>query len=316
MRIVVLGGTKFIGLAISARLLRNGHDVLVVHRGNTEPESLAGAAHLHVDRSGLRRERGKIEAFGPDAAVEVYAMNGRDTTAALDALPEGIRLVAISSGDVYRAYDGLHSGRVTDAVPLVETSPLRTRRFVDGRDFENLEVEPPFLERGAAVLRLGAVYGPHDYQRRFEFILRRLRGERDRIPVGSGLFLFSRVYVEDVAAAVELALVSDAAQGEVFNVVERDTAPYGLFAQQILDAADSSAELVPVADSQLPKDLSLTGLVSQHLLMDSAKARSVLGWEPSNREEAMETSVAWHLAHPPAVWDPDFDADDRALKGR
>jgi nucleoside-diphosphate-sugar epimerase len=316
MRIVVLGGTKFIGRAISARLLRNGHDVLVVHRGDTEPEDLASARHLHVDRADLPRKRADVEAFQPDGAVEVYAMNAGDTSAALRALPDGIRLVAISSGDVYRAYDGLHSGRVTDAVPLVETSPLRDRLYVDGSKFENLEVEPPYLQRGAAVLRLGAVFGPHDYQRRFEFVLRRLRAGRDRIPIGSGQFLFSKVYVEDVAAAVELALTTDAARGEAFNLVERDTAPYGLFARQILQAADSDAELVPVADSQLPKDLALTGVQSQHLLMDSTKARTVLGWEPTDRTEALATSVAWHLAHPPAVWDPDFAADDRAMKGR
>jgi hypothetical protein len=48
---------------------------------------------------------------------------------------------------------------------------------------------------------------------------------------GSGQFLFSRVYVGDVAAAVSLALAGDH-RGEAFNVVERVTAPYRLWAEQ------------------------------------------------------------------------------------
>jgi nucleoside-diphosphate-sugar epimerase len=171
----------------------------------------------------------------------------------------------------------------TDALPLTEQSPLRTRRFVDGPKYENLEMEERYLPRGATVLRLGAVYGEHDYQQRFEFVLRRVRAGRPRIPIGSGQFLFSRVYVGDVAAAVSLALSGDH-RGEAFNVVEPSTAPYRLFAEEILAAANASdVELVKVRDDLLPADLSLSGALSQDLLMDSSKARAVLGWSPVDR---------------------------------
>jgi nucleoside-diphosphate-sugar epimerase len=316
MRVVVIGGTWFIGRAVTTHLARQGHEVLVVHRGKTEPAELSSVRHLHVERSELPGAAGEIAAFRPDAAVDVSAGNGADAQAALAALPEGIALVALSSGDVYRAYEGLHTDRQTDLLPLTETSPLRERRYVDGSNYENLEIEELYLPRGGVSLRLGCVYGPHDYQRRFEFVLRRLRAGRTAIPVGSGGFLFSRVHVDDVARAVSAVLDRPDCAGEAFNVVERHTAPFRLFAEQILAAAGEAGagvELVQVRDSALPPDMRLTGTLSQHLLMDPAKIRAVLGWEAADPEAALAASVRWHLAHPPEEWSRDFSADDAAL---
>lgn len=42
MRILILGGTLFIGRRIARELLARGYDVMVVHRGQTEPAELAG----------------------------------------------------------------------------------------------------------------------------------------------------------------------------------------------------------------------------------------------------------------------------------
>lgn len=314
-RIVVLGGTSFVGRAITEHLVERGHEVLVIHRGQTEPADLPPVRHLHTERAELPRHRNEIADFGPDAAVEVFGMNGGHADAALAALPEGIRLVALSSVDVYRAFESLHAGRQTDAVPLTEAATLRPTRFLVAPDDENLEVEDRYLARGGTVLRLGAVYGPRDVQRRFEFILRRLRAERRRIPIGSGGFLFSRVYAPDVASAVGLALAHESAPGEVFNIAESATAPFRLYVEQIIDAAGGTAKPVTVPDAVLPPDMALTGAISQHLLMDASKARNMLGWRESDPAEALNRSVKWHVDNPPAEWSTDFSADDEALAG-
>lgn len=303
MRVVVLGGTMFIGRAVAAALAARDDELMLVHRGQTEPEGLPEARHVHVARADLATAAGEIAAFAPDAAVDVFGMDGADADAALAALPDGIRLVAISSGDVYRAFESLHAGTQTDAVPLTESAPLRAQSG-------NRELEERYLTRGAAVLRLGAVYGEHDYQRRFEFVLRRLRAGRREIPAGTGTFLFSRVYVGDVAEAVLRGLDEPRAAGEAFNVVAEPTEPFLVHARRIVAIAGAEAALVRVPQHLLPADLAITGEGSQHILMDATKARSVLGWAGT---DAIERSVRWHLEHPPAEWSEDFAADDAAL---
>jgi nucleoside-diphosphate-sugar epimerase len=317
MRVIVLGGTWFVGRAVCAVLREQGHEVMVVHRGHGEPKELAQVAHLHAEREHWPERQAEFAAFAPDAAVDVSALNGRGARRALDALPEGLRLVAISSVDVYRAYESARCGVQTDAVPLTESSPLRAGRFLDGPDWENLELEESYRDAGAAVLRLGAVYGEHDYQRRLEFVLRRVRAGRRRMPIGSGTLLFSRVYVCDVGTAVLAALDAPHSAGQAYNVVESATPSFRLLASLIAAAADVDLELVRVPDDVLPPDLSVTGAGKgsgvQHLLASAAKARDQLGWAETDPGVALRRAVQWHLHHPPEDWDPDFTADDLAL---
>lgn len=154
---IVLGGTRFIGRAITEALTAQGHAVLVAHRGVNEPDGLPAAEHLHAERAAWPHHRAVFAAFGADAAVDVSVADGPGARAALAALPPGLALVALSSVDVYRAYESLHSGKQTDLLPLTEESPLRTTRHVDGLVWENLDVEEAYLGAGATVLRLGAV---------------------------------------------------------------------------------------------------------------------------------------------------------------
>jgi nucleoside-diphosphate-sugar epimerase len=315
LRVIVLGGTRFIGRAIVEELVAQGSQPLVIHRGENEPAGMPGVRHLHVERAQLKTVGDQLSEFRPDVVIDTGAMNRRDAALAVAVLPLEARSILLSSCDVYRAFASLYAGIETDAVPLDETSPLRERHTRVQRDeYEKLDAEDLYRVRGATILRLGAVYGPHDYQRREEFILRRVRAKRERIPIGAGTFLFSRVYVRDVARAVRLAAESAHLVGQVVNLAESSTWSTALLARQILDAAGSDAELVRVHDdSLLPEDLKITGTQAQHLLLNSNKARRMLQWAESDPMEALRQTVAWHLEHPPEDSDPDFQADNRAL---
>lgn len=319
MKVIVLGGTRFIGRAIVEELAAAGHEVLVVHRGNLEPDDMPPVQHLHTDRMELGAHRGELAAFGPDAAVDCRALTRADSEIVLDTLPAGLRLVVISSIDVYRAFGALNQDLETDPVPLDEDSAVRPTRYpyrglMPGMEhYDKLDVEDLYLARGATSVRLPMVYGEHDYQLREDFILRRLRAGRARIPFGAGTWLACRAYVRDVARGVHLVLESPDAAGHVFNLCEDRTYSMRMWSRMILDAAGSTAELVRVSDDLLPEDLKPTGNMSQHIVASAQKARSTLGWTTSDPAESLGTSVRWHLANPPPNPDPDFSADDRAL---
>jgi nucleoside-diphosphate-sugar epimerase len=319
LRVVVLGGTRFIGRAIVQDLAAAGHRLLLVHRGVLEPDGMPAAEHLHTDRADLLSHRSELVAFRPDAAIDCRALTRIDAETALASLPSQIRLIVVSSIDVYRAFGALNDNRETDPVPIDEDSPVRPDRYpyrgkLEGMDdYDKLDVEDIYLPKGATSLRLPMVYGEHDYQRREEFILRRVRAGRTRIPVGSGMWLACRGYVRDVARGVRLAMESSAAGGEVLNLCEDRTFSIGMWSRMILDAAGSDAELVRVADDLLPEDLKATGTIKQHITASANKARTMLGWTTSDAAESLRATVAWHLANPPADPDLDFAPDDRAL---
>jgi nucleoside-diphosphate-sugar epimerase len=319
VKIVVFGGTRFIGRAVVEELAAAGHDLLIVHRGNLEPADMPAVQHLHVERTQLASHRKDLADFKPDAAIDCRALTRADAEMVLESLPAGVRLVVISSLDVYRAFGALNQDRETDPVPLDETSAVRPTRYpyrdlmAGMEQYDKLDVEDVYLPRGGTSVRLPMVYGEHDYQLREEFLLRRVRAGRERIPFGSGMWLHSVAYVRDVARGVHLVLKTPAAAGEVLNLCEDRTYSMRMWSQMILDAAGSKAKLVRVADEVLPEDLKPTGTMSQHILASAQKARSMLGWTTSDPTESLNTTVRWHLANPPPSPNLDFSADESAL---
>src|SRR6266571_809524 len=129
MRIAVLGGTRFIGRAIVEELASQGHDLLVMHRGQLEPDDMPAVRHLHCDRSELLQHRHELDGFESEAAIDCRALTRTDAEIALQALPDVARWIVISSIDVYRAFGALHEDRETDPVPLDEESPVRPARY-------------------------------------------------------------------------------------------------------------------------------------------------------------------------------------------
>jgi nucleoside-diphosphate-sugar epimerase len=343
MRVMVLGGTRFIGAAVVEELVAHGHELLVVHRGEHEPADLPEVEHLHAERQDLPHLRGPVDEFDPEAVVDNCAYSAADAETALAAVGGDVRLLVVSSMDVYRAFGAVLAGTETDPLPVDETSPVRPERFPyrgrphpspDADTYEKLDVEAAYLAREATVCRLPMVYGERDHQRREEPILRRVRAGRGRVPAGSGTWLWTRGYVRDVAAGIRLALESEACLAEVLNLGESRTWSMGLWARHVLEAAGSEAELTRVPDVLLPDDLKVLGTISQHLLVDStmsryvpawsgqqhllvdsSKARDLLGWEETDPHEALRRSVSWHLANPPQDASDDFSADERALNG-
>jgi nucleoside-diphosphate-sugar epimerase len=110
MRVLILGGTLFIGRRIALELLARGDDVMVVHRGQTETAELSGCAHVHVPRTALAEVAGQLHAWRPDAVIDTRAMTAADASAVLPHLPDA-HLMLLSSIDVYRAYELLLAGR-------------------------------------------------------------------------------------------------------------------------------------------------------------------------------------------------------------
>jgi UDP-glucose 4-epimerase len=323
MRVLVLGGTRFIGRAIVEDLVATGHEVTIAHRGEREPDDMPAVEHIHVARERWGEHAARFAAVRADAVIDCLALSGDDARAALTAIPAGMHCVVLSSQDVYRAFASLNSARDSDAVPIDETAPLREDRYpYRGRGpehewYSKRDVEDAYLARGAVVLRVPATFGEHDNQRREEFVLRRVRSRRRSIPIGGGGFLWTRGWVRDIARGVRLAAQNPETAGEVFNLGEERSWSVRLWAQRILECARAEAELVEVAEDAVPADLSITsGRLSQHVLVSSARARARLGYTDTDAMTALRSSVDWHLRHPPEIENNDFSADDAALERR
>ena len=167
MRILVLGGTAFVGRAFVEAAVEAGHEVTLFNRGRTAPDLFADLEHIAGDRR-----------------VELRILSGRRFDAVYDS--SGYR-----PDDVARAVAGLDADRYVFvstisvyADPSVagqdEHAPLRER----GDDYGALKVAcERMLPADALIVRPGVVAGPHDPTDRFAHWVRaRAAGDRFQAP--------------------------------------------------------------------------------------------------------------------------------------
>lgn len=198
MRILVLGGTEFVGRHIVEAAAAAGHEVTVFHRGKTEPPDLVPVEHVHGDRDG---GLGALPGGRVDAVVDVCGYQPRIVRLAVDALRDAAdRYCFISSGSVYaEPYPPL----VAEDAPLATLGGARGPAGSYGplKVLCERVVRSAFGDR-ALIVRPGYVVGPHDPTDRFTYWVRRVaRGGRLLAP-GDGRHPVQLVDARDLGAFV------------------------------------------------------------------------------------------------------------------
>jgi nucleoside-diphosphate-sugar epimerase len=162
------------------------------------------------------------------------------------------------------------------------------------------------------------VYGEGDYQHRYYAYLKRIADRRPAILLeeGRARWRTCRGYVENVAAAIALAVTDDRAAGRIYNVADLYAPTEAEHARTLGRLLGWDGEVVVLPADRLPPALREEGINwDQDLTMDTTRIRAELDYaEPIPTEEALRRTAAWELANPPAQLEGfDYDAEDAAL---
>jgi len=340
MRVLLIGGSGFIGSPLATELRSHGHEIAVFHRGTGATASRPGERHLLGDRNRLSLHRDGLREFAPEAIVDLILASGeqaRELTEVARALTS--RLVVLSSADVYRAWgivQGIEPGRL-EPLPIAEDAALRsfpnvysdkqleTMRAVFSwlpESYDKIAVEREVMNSGvpATVLRLPMVYGPGDPLHRCFPVVKRIADARPAMILSDDLaaWRLPRGYVQNVAHAIGLAVTSERAAGRIYNVCEEPCLTELEWQTRIANEAGWQGRFVVLRAEETPGHLLPPGNTRQHLVLSSERIRSELGYrELVPAGEALRRTIDWERRNPPDSMDEkqfDYALEDQSLR--
>jgi nucleoside-diphosphate-sugar epimerase len=191
-------------------------------------------------------------------------------------------------------------------------------------DYDKIPAERVVMgdhELAGTVLRLPMIYGPGDPLHRFRPVVKRIADGRRHIlfPDTLAAWHSPRGYVENVAAAVTLAVTDDRAAGGIYNVCEEPSFSELEWARKIASEMHWEGEFVVLPAERTPRHLLKPGNAAQHWTASSARIRRELGYkEPVAIEEGIRQTLRWELEHPPtdaSLAEFDYAAEDAAVAG-
>ena len=307
MRILIMGGTRFIGVYLTEILLKAGHEVVLFNRGNHPTP--AGVTQICGDRQDPAQLKAKLSGESFDV---IFDNNGRE-------LAHTKPLVEIFAGKVK------HFVYVSSAGVYLPTTqpPHKEGDAVDPNSRHKGKHETEAYLAASEIpwtsIRPTYIYGPKNYNDLDAWFFDRIVRNRP-IPIpGNGQFITQFGHVYDLATAMAAVLGNEKASGQIYNISgDRFVTFTGL------------AEACAIAAGRSPNDVELLyydpaaysfgkrkafPLRSQHFMADINKALNDLDWQPkydlvSGLKDSFEND---YLASGRDKKEIDFAADDVIL---
>jgi len=320
MRILVIGGTLFIGREIVRKLAAGGHDVTVLHRRDRHDLG-PGIRNVQADRGDLPAISRVLREGRYDAVCDVAYDWGKGTTAAeVEAAARACgdtlqRYVFVSSiaaygpGLAHREDDAL----VGDDYP----SPYAQHKASSERALFRLHAATGFP---VTTFRPPFVHGPRQPFYREAFFWDRLRDGRPIVLPDGGDSPIQWVFVSDLADACVRAIEVAEAAGQAFNIAHVEPLTQRTFVDALAHVAGVTPTFVaiPRAAIQAAGGNAYAGNLYFGEYLDVPahvsvidKAPRVLGVAPTTLDAALGESFAWYSQQPRRSVDYAFE--DRLL---
>jgi nucleoside-diphosphate-sugar epimerase len=317
MRLLILGGTRFVGIQVARAFVAAGADVTLLHRGVTTA-SIPGARFVVGDRS----QPGGLAALGSerfDAVLDLSAYFSDWTRAAAETLAGRVgHYVFVSSGAVYRPSAELPWPETTQFGPMPVWGRYGEEKVASEKLLWEAHANGDFA---VTAFRFPFILGPGNFADRESFVFSRLEAGRPILLPGDGSSLNQFVYVADVARALIAALERPGrSSGEAYNCNYPSAITNRGWTELCAEVAGVEPWLVPIDEDALglaSETVDLNNIIfpypAGHYALDGSKLTRDLGVEmlTGNRRMLEEYWGSWQGMpdHTPRS----YEREDKAL---
>jgi len=309
MRILIMGGTRFIGVYLTKLLVQQGHEIVLFNRGN-RPSPVEGIRQIHGDRTDPVQLKDKLSSEKFDA---IFDNNGReleDTKPLVELFKDQVKhFVYVSSAGVYLP---------SDQMPHKEGDPVDPKSRHKGK----YETEAYLAKIGIpwTSIRPVYIYGSGNYNPLEEWFFDRLTRNHPILIPGNGLYFTQLGHGEDLADAMVKVLGNNTAIGQIYNISGDRFVTFNGLAKSCAEAMGKDPNEVKIVHYN-PKAFNFGKrkafpMRSQHFFADINKAIKELNWQPkydliSGLKESFEND---YLALGKDQKEVDFSVDEEIFQ--
>ena len=201
MDVLVMGGSRFAGIAVVQHLLERGHTVTTFNRGIHRVDWNGQVREIRGDRDDPAAID-QLRSIAFDGIVDMSAYTASQTRGLLEVLGDVPRLVHCSTGAIYQPQPILPWSEDTPDGPWA----LWGSYGVEKLGCEILLRTQRSPEAATTAIRLPYVLGPANFADREEFVLNRLLDGAEILIPGDGQAVQQFLSVDQVAHAMVAAL--------------------------------------------------------------------------------------------------------------
>jgi nucleoside-diphosphate-sugar epimerase len=328
MKVLLIGGSGYLGRRMTEMLVERGDEVTVVSRGNLQPSVLGSVRTITVDRKDQAAFERAFEGETFDAAIDNIAYNADDIGSIVKALSGHIdHYVFISSMAVYRPAetptpwleDAADLNYVPDPNSTDTGHPTQGHSYAIGKRQAELALQRQQAFEQTAI-RAPIVVASDDRTRRIWWFVQRILDGGPIITVdwGPGR-IFQVVYADDVAQAAIKAIGNDRAYGKAYNVAQPELFDADTWTASMFRGLDREPRIVRIPEPMLAQvglgaySLPIAGRPLGNYRVDISAARRDLDYVPTPFPQWMETTVRDCAGNPPADDSADYEHRAREI---
>jgi nucleoside-diphosphate-sugar epimerase len=283
MKILVIGGTKFIGKEIVKQCLENGHDVTLFNRGSNNKDNLP---LIKGDINNILEYKNELLKVNPDIVIHCIAYSEKDSLNCVEIFKNtNSKILVLSSQDCYHDFQEIVRGKEIKSFPIDEKSPITTinnyweelipiRNEYDKNLMTNVFIESyKKNELNFTAFRLPMVYGVNDYQyqHRHASIIKRIIDKRKKAVLSSSeqnkIWTFG--YIENIVAGIIHSFDKNITDGKIYNLSEKKSRSWRQWHQLFAEYNNWEFEFTILPDELINESKEILNVIPQHIISSS-----------------------------------------------